>query len=67
MPLATPIYDVYQDKKGNWRVRFIARNGEKWNSAQKYTVKGSAINSAKRQKAASATAVIRIAKTIKKK
>jgi len=67
MPYQTAIYEVYQDRNLKWRVRFIARNGEKWNGTQKYSSKSAARHSAIRQRLASEGAQIVVRPTKRRK
>lgn len=67
MPYQTAIYEVFQGKDLKWRVRFIARNGEKWNGTQKYSSKSAARHSAIRQRLASEGAQIVVRPTKRKK
>ena len=44
----TTILEVYQDKKGHYRFRLLAKNGEPVASSEGYTTKAAALSSAKK-------------------
>jgi uncharacterized protein len=57
--------EVYKDKKGKWRFRIVARNGETVASSESYSSHPTALQAAEKAKIIAAEA--KVVDTIKKK
>jgi len=60
-------FEVYKDKRGKWRWRLIARNGETLAGSESYRSKGTAVKAAERAKVIAAEAIIALPKKRRKR